>query len=162
MNRARAASKPAASRFEAMPRPRSSDGRSAPMQRTKESMRHLITIIGLLFYAACNPKSRFCDYTTPEHAVRSFVESGRVGDMAGARAAVVASERDRELHCDYRDIGDYSLRLAHTDGGSRAVVLLVVGPIQSPIACRREPDGWKVSLRDTIAGMQQQYAAMPR
>ena len=101
-------------------------------------MRHLLLATVTVLFAACSPKSRFKDYTTPERAARSFVEAGRVGDMESFRESVVAAERGQNLTCDDEDLGDYELMLDRRIGDDRAIVMMQLGPVQSPLACVRE------------------------
>lgn len=112
------------------------------------------TFICCLLLAGCGPRSSFRDYSTPVHAVHSFVEAGRVGDISSLRSAIVQDERDGNVACDWRDLGPYELRILRTDGEGAATVGLRTGTIETPIACRKESDGWKVSLVGTLARMQ--------
>lgn len=129
-------------------------------------MRYTFATISTLALCACGPKSKFQDYTTPERAARSYIEAGRVGDDAAMRRSVVAAERDLEQRADYEDLADYSLQLDRLIDDQRAVVLLVTGPLQTPIACQKEGGEWKVSIQGTLACMQQmlstQLAQAPR
>ncbi|MFK7738852.1 MAG: hypothetical protein AB8H80_00915 [Planctomycetota bacterium] len=113
-----------------------------------------------LLLTGCGPTSEYHDYSTPERAAKSFVEAGRIGDVGTMRRSVVAAERKMELSCDYKDLGAYSISLDRLVDDS-AVVLLQAGPKESPLACRLESDGWKVSLRETLTVMQQSVDAKP-
>lgn len=129
-------------------------------------MRRLRTVASLLSLAACGPHSRFQDRSTPERAAQCFVEAGRIGDLASVRASVVAAERDEHPQCDYSDLGPYKLVRDRDLDGEHVVVVLQAGTVSSPLACVREADGWKVSIRGSLALLRQllreQLAAAPR
>lgn len=129
-------------------------------------MRRPMMILGCLALAACGPKSKFHDYTTPERAVRSFIEAGRVGDEGSIRQSLVAAEQDACSNVDYKDIGEYTLVLDRLLEGERAVVLLETGGVKAPVACVMESGEWKVTIHGTLACMQQQMrdtmASAPR
>lgn len=125
------------------------------MHRHRQHRRLAALAAVSLLACGCGPESRFRDYSTPERAAQSFIEAGRIGDERSLRRSVVTTERDMELSCDYADLGDYALSLDSLLE-DRAVVLLQTGSLSSPIACRLEADGWKVSLRETLNVMQQQ------
>lgn len=118
-------------------------------------MRLLLCLAVGLTATACGPRSPYNDYTSPERAARSFVEAGRVGDCASVRSALVAAEQNDQLHIDYRDLGKYSLRVDSVTSDQSAVVVLQAGAIRSPLACRKEGQAWKVSIRDSLRCMQE-------
>jgi len=111
-------------------------------------------------------KSSFHDLSTPENAARSFLEAGRVGDMDSLRASVVAAERKQELHCDYGELERYELRLDRHLDDEHAVVMLAVGPVESPFAVQREQGEWRVTIHGSLQLMQsmlhEQIASSPR
>ena len=124
-------------------------------------MRHSITLVFFLGLAACYPKSPDYDYSTPEGAVRSFLEAGRVGDSRSVRESVIAAERKLDLHIDYRDIGEYSLASNKRIDNQSAVVMLRTGTVQSPLACVKEQGAWRVSIRGSLACMKQMRQGPP-
>lgn len=108
----------------------------------------------LLLLAACTSPVHDDAHATPERAVRGFVEAGRAGDHEAARAMLVSDERRPDLRFDCRDLGDYRLAPSRRLDERSAVVTLCCGDVRTPLVAVREPDGWYVSMRESLAQMQ--------
>jgi hypothetical protein len=114
----------------------------------------LLAVLCLLLPAACGPSAPAAGSRTPEAAVRRFVEAGRAGDQHAACSCLVADERRRGPRIDYRDLGPYEVGAARHLDDRRAVVPLRCGELRTPMVAVREPDGWRVSLLQSLQQMQ--------
>ena len=140
------------SRIEPPPRGPSSRAHVRPI--TARPMTRARTIACLLLCASCAPTPEAAEDATPVAAARSFLEAGRRGDTEAARRCLVAAERRRPPHVDYRDLGAYTLCLEGHLDERRAVVTVAVDDVHSPLVTVRQGGRWRVSIRETLRQMQ--------
>ena len=108
--------------------------------------RHAV-LFGLVLFTACGAKSK----SSPIACVETFLSAIAADDKAGAMACLVATERNEQgLSFDKKGVANGWKLGATTIDGDRATVKADLGEHELPLCLRREGDGWRISMHETM------------